>query len=81
MESGDSEMNFSKLEIAEAIREFVDYTIIDSDVADFDKRDFFICFDKIHALGFRKMHNLNDGIRELVRLYSFYKPHIHYRPV
>jgi nucleoside-diphosphate-sugar epimerase len=52
----------------------VDYTIIDSDMADPDVRNFRINFAKIAGLGYRPQRSLEDGISELVRLYRWYRP-------
>ena len=70
---GDQEMNFSKLEIAEAIAKHVDFEIIDSTLPDLDTRNFYVSFKKINALGYKAEKSLEEGISELLKLYTFYK--------
>jgi nucleoside-diphosphate-sugar epimerase len=41
---------------------------------DFDTRNFVISFDKFAKLGYQTRFTLEDGIREMVKLYRFYKP-------
>lgn len=76
---GSNEMNFSKLEIAEAIKKYVNFEIINSSLPDVDLRNFVISFKKIEKLGYKVKYTLDDGIRELLRLYSFYKSHQDFR--
>lgn len=75
---GDDNMNFSKLELAKKIKKHVDFKIIDSTLADFDKRDFIIDYSRISKLGFKATKTIDDGIKELVKLYSFYEPNMQY---
>jgi nucleoside-diphosphate-sugar epimerase len=78
---GDDRLNFTKQQIAEAIREEVNYEIVHSRLPDVDVRDFKVSFEKLKGLGFSVNYSLGDGIRELVRLYQFYKPHLSYRVI
>jgi len=71
---GDDALNLSKLQLAQKIAEYVEFEIIDSTLPDLDVRDFVINFDKIKAIGFRPQRTLDDGIRELVKLFRFYRP-------
>ncbi|HBX52303.1 MAG: hypothetical protein A2275_16415 [Bacteroidetes bacterium RIFOXYA12_FULL_35_11] len=71
---GSNDMNFSKLELAKRINKHVDFKIIDSDLPDFDSRNFVINYDKINKLGYNADISIDEGIRELIKLYSFYKP-------
>jgi len=73
---GDESMNFSKLDIAQAIKKHIDFTIMNADeMEDLDVRDFFILFGKIKDLGFRPSVNLDQGIAELLKLFRVYTPH------
>lgn len=73
---GDESMNFSKLDIAEAIKKHVDFTIMNADeMEDLDVRDFFILFSKIKELGFSPSVNLDQGVQELMKLFKIYTPH------
>lgn len=78
---GSSSMNFSKLEIAGIIQKHIHNEIIETQLADPDRRDFIINFDKISALGFRPAISIEDGVQELLRLYSWFQPFQNYRPV
>jgi nucleoside-diphosphate-sugar epimerase len=75
---GDESLNFSKLDIATAIRKHIKFEIIDSSLPDLDARDFMISFKKIRELGYRTERTLDDGIKELLKLYSFFKVHSHF---
>jgi nucleoside-diphosphate-sugar epimerase len=78
---GSSTLNFSKLELATMIQRFVHNEIIQTQLSDPDKRDFIINFDKINALGFRPTISVENGIRELLRLYSWFRPFDNYRTI
>lgn len=78
---GHDSMNYTKLEIAQHIERATGCKIIDSDLQDYDVRDFVISYDKILALGFAPKWTLDDGIRELVKLYGFYRPFSAFRPI
>jgi nucleoside-diphosphate-sugar epimerase len=78
---GSSAMNFSKLELAKIIQRHLQNEIIETQLADPDRRDFVINFDKINALGFKPAISIEDGIQELLRLYSWYQPFQNYRPI
>ena len=78
---GSNSMNFSKLDIAEKISKHVNLDIIKSDLKDPDRRDFIINFDKISALGFIPKYSVDDGIEELLRLYSWYRDNILFRTI
>lgn len=75
---GDEQLNFSKLDIVKAIKNYVEFEIIDSSLADVDIRDFVVSFRKIKDLGFKINRSLDDGIHDLLKLYSFYKVHSHF---
>ena len=70
---GDENLNFSKLDIAEAIHSHVKFEIVDSSLPDLDVRDFLVSFMSIRDLGFKTRLTLDEGIMDLLRLYSFYK--------
>jgi nucleoside-diphosphate-sugar epimerase len=78
---GSEKLNFSKMDIAHAIRNHVEFEIIDSSLSDLDVRDFMVSFKKIRDLGFSTIYSLDDGIQELIRLYSFYKIHSHFNVI
>jgi nucleoside-diphosphate-sugar epimerase len=72
-------LNYSKLEIAQLIQKHVDFKIIDSDIKDKDVRNFIISFDKIKKVGFKPRKTVEDGIKELVKLFRFYEYHSHFK--
>ena len=78
---GDETLNYSKYDISNQIKEFVDFEIITSSMPDFDERSFYISFDKIKKLGYTTSFTLTDGIKGLIQLYSFYKPHSELRVI
>lgn len=78
---GNELMNLSKMEIAEEIKKYHEFTIIDSDVEDPDPRNFVISFEKIKQLGYKIKYTLRDGIKELLKLYSFYRPYTPFKTI
>lgn len=70
---GSNDLNFTKMEIAKAVQAQTPCTIIDSEMKDFDTRNFIINYDKITATGFKVNHTLEEGIADLIRLYSFFR--------
>jgi nucleoside-diphosphate-sugar epimerase len=78
---GSNTMNFSKLEIAKIIQQHLGNEIIETQLVDPDRRDFIINFDKIKVLGFKPAISIEEGILELLRLYSWYQPFQNYRPI
>jgi len=79
--AGHDSMNYTKLDIAQRIQQLTDCRIIESDLEDIDIRHFVVSFDKIGGAGFVPKHTLDDGLAELVRLYSFYKPYSSYKTI
>ena len=69
---GANNMNYSKIEISENISKYVKFELINSTLPDLDNRNFEISFDKINKLGFNIKYDLDYGIKELIKLYSFY---------
>ena len=78
---GGDKMNFSKLEIAEAIKKQINYTIIDSDVKDKDVRHFIIDYKKIRSLGFEPKFNLDIGISQMLDIFKYYDYFTHYKTI
>ncbi|NVO02178.1 MAG: NAD(P)-dependent oxidoreductase [Bacteroidetes bacterium] len=79
--AGGNTMNFSKLEIAEAVKKQINYTIIDSEVKDKDVRHFIIDFSKIKKLGFEPKVTLEEGISEMLRVFQYYDYFTHYKTI
>ena len=78
---GSSEMNFNKFEVAETIKKHTGCTVLDSPIKDLDRRNFTVSYKKIENIGYKTKFNLDDGVRELVKLYSFYRPLMPYKPI
>lgn len=70
---GHERLNLSKLEIAECIRKHQPCEIIESAQPDIDHRNFTISFNKIQRIGFVPQYSLDDGVRDLVKLFRYYK--------
>ena len=75
---GDKKLNFSKVDIANTIKKYVDFELIDSSLPDLDSRDFQVSFDKINNLGYYTKLDLDDGIKDLKFLYDFYRYNLPY---
>ncbi|MBN2141101.1 MAG: NAD(P)-dependent oxidoreductase [Desulfovibrionaceae bacterium] len=73
---GLSSANLTKRQLAEKIREHVPGFYIHSAAIgeDPDKRDYLVSNDKIESLGFRPEHDLDMGIRELLKGYRIIRP-------
>jgi nucleoside-diphosphate-sugar epimerase len=78
---GSNDLNLSKYEISQCISKHVDFEIIDSTLSDLDNRNFEICFDKIEKYGFKTIYDLDYGIKELVKLYTFYVQYVPYKVI
>jgi nucleoside-diphosphate-sugar epimerase len=75
---GDESLNYSKIDIANAIHKYINFEIVNSNLPDLDVRNFLVSFQKIKKLGYITKLTLDDGIQELIKLYSFYKIFSHY---
>lgn len=79
--AGGNNLNFSKDEIAAKIREKVEFSVVNSELKDKDLRHFIVNFDRIEKLGFKPVRTVEDGIDELLRIYTFYEYYSHYRTI
>ena len=73
---GLSSANLTKRQLAEKIKEHVPNLYIHSAEIgeDPDKRDYIVSNEKIESLGWEPAHNLDDGIRELIKGYKIVRP-------
>ena len=73
---GLSSANLTKRELAEKIKEHVpNFYIHSAEIGeDPDKRDYIVSNNKIESLGWLPGHNLDDGIRELIKGYKIIRP-------
>lgn len=79
--AGGNHLNYSKLEIANFIKEKVDFKIIDSQMQDKDLRHFMVNYDKIEKIGFVPKISVQEGIEELLKIYSFYEYYSHFKTI
>ena len=72
---GLSDANLSKRELCEKIKEFIPgfYYSVAEIGEDQDKRDYIVSNDKIENTGFKPSFSLEDGIRELIKVYRILK--------
>lgn len=68
---GLSEANLTKIELCNAIKKHLpEFVILESPIGeDPDKRDYLVSNDKIEATGYKPVHTLDMGIRELIKGY------------
>ncbi|KAA0231879.1 NAD(P)-dependent oxidoreductase [candidate division KSB1 bacterium] len=78
---GSEKLNFSKREIADAIKQYFSFEIIEANMLDKDVRHFSVSFANARALGFNCEVSLEDGIHEMIKLYRFYTPHSFIKPI
>lgn len=71
---GHESLNLTKLEVAERVQRHTGCKLFDSDLSDYDTRDFQTSFEKIRRLGFTAERTLDQGIEDMVKLYQFYRP-------
>ena len=78
---GSGNMNYSKLDLAKMIQGYLKNEIIQTQLSDPDQRNFIINFDKISRLGFKPTITAEEGIQELIKLYSWYQPFAVYQTI
>jgi len=69
---GLSTANLSKLELAEKIKSHIPSLVIKQDdfKEDFDKRNYIVSNDKLEALGWKPIYDLDYGIKQLISAYK-----------
>ncbi len=72
---GLSDANLSKLELCAIIKKYIPkFTYLEADIdADPDKRNYLVSNERIESLGFKPMYSLDDGIKELIKVYTMIK--------
>jgi len=72
---GLSDANLSKMELCNKIKTHLpDLHIFESDIGeDPDKRDYIVSNERIEATGWKPQYSIDDGIKELIKAYSFLK--------
>jgi nucleoside-diphosphate-sugar epimerase len=67
---GSEKMNYSKKDICELINTIVPYYIHYADVGeDADKRNYVVSYNKVNSLGYTTEITIEEGIKELVRVF------------
>ena len=69
---GLSTANLSKLELAEKIKKYIPSLVIKQDdfKEDFDKRNYIVSNEKLEALGWKPIYDLDYGIKQLISAYK-----------
>jgi len=69
---GLSTANLSKLELAEKIKSHIPSLVIKEDdfKEDFDKRNYIVSNEKLEALGWKPIYDLDYGIKQLIQAYK-----------
>jgi len=66
---GDNRENYRKMDIVEVIKKYIPQAKIEFTGAGYDLRDYKVSFDRIkQVLGFSSTRNIEDGIKEVLRL-------------
>jgi nucleoside-diphosphate-sugar epimerase len=69
---GDDAMNYTKLQIAEIVRKQRPFYLHTAEVGeDKDKRDYEVSYQRIKQLGFRAEVDMEQGVRDLLRVVPF----------
>lgn len=75
---GLSDANLTKLQLCERIAKHVPFAFTEAPIGeDPDKRDYIVSNAKIEVTGWKPLHSLDDGIRELIRGYRMFKSFEH----
>jgi nucleoside-diphosphate-sugar epimerase len=65
---GDESMNFSKEDIALAIKKKIDFYLHFAEIGeDLDKRNYYVSYEKINKSGFKTVISLEKGLNDLIR--------------
>ena len=77
---GDENQNYTKLEVAKLVKEFVDFDLITNEfAADKDERDYAVSYEKISKLGYKTKYSMQEGIKELINISKILKEKSIYR--
>lgn len=73
---GLSNANLSKMQLCKKIKEHItEFEILESDIGqDIDKRDYIVSNEKIENKGFMPKYSIDDGIKELAKLFKYLIP-------
>lgn len=77
---GHPELNLTKRDVVRTIQKYVDFYLLeDSQRKDMDERDYAVDFSKIMRHGYRPRITLDEGVKELLKLYSISNFYRHFR--
>lgn len=62
--------NYSKLQLAQKVQEFIDCEIFIGEGSDPDKRNYMVSNDKLAKTGFKAVRSIKLGIAQLIELYN-----------
>tara|TARA_Y100000593_G_C4297418_1_gene331396 strand:- start:320 stop:1249 length:930 start_codon:yes stop_codon:yes gene_type:complete len=68
---GNDDVNMNKLQLAQKIKKYLPLEIIKAEfTSDPDKRDYIVSSEKFYSRGFECKYDLDDGIKQLIKVYS-----------
>ena len=68
---GHPELNLTKHEVVLGIQKYIDFHLLEEgNGTDPDERDYAVDFTNVMNVGFRPRYTLDDGIKELLKIYS-----------
>lgn len=68
---GNDSLNMTKLQLCQKVNEFIPVEIIQAEYTmDPDKRNYQVSSNKFYKTGFKCLYTLDDGIRELIKMYN-----------
>jgi nucleoside-diphosphate-sugar epimerase len=79
--AGGDHLNYSKKDIANLIKQKIEYTIVDSDMKDKDLRHFTVNYEKIRTIGYTPKLTVEDGIDHLIKAFTFYEYYSHFKTI
>ena len=79
--AGGDHLNYSKKDIANLIKQKIEYTIIDSDMKDKDLRHFTVNYEKIRTIGYTPKLTVEDGIDHMIKAFTFYEYYSHFKTI
>jgi len=79
--AGGDHLNYSKKDIANLIKQKIEYTIVDSDMKDKDLRHFTVNYEKIRTLGYTPKLTVEDGIDHMIKAFTFYEYYSHFKTI
>jgi nucleoside-diphosphate-sugar epimerase len=77
---GSPTLNLTKHDVVMTIKKYIDFYLLeDNSRKDVDQRDYAVDFSKIMHHGYQPCLNLDDGVKELLKLYSISVFNRHFR--